>query len=572
MAAPTRSLLPLAVITAVALSPSRAAAQDAVERGVDIELLRPTWSYRSIPGLDTPDIGEEGQLRMGFLAQYEMDPLVLYQFENELGGIVGHRATAQLGVSWDFFERAGARLTLPVNANFGSDVPELDADTLGLGDIGLGVRFLALNPGQFKLGVRADMLFPTNLPNNAWLGEKDIRPMVGLLVRQDIGRFSAMLDTGATIRTAVDTDQDFTLGSELSITPGVLYEISPDFFNVYAEGFLRAGFTNFFGGEAENPIETVIGAQLLPKENILVDIGGGRGWNQGYGTTDFRLFAGMTYTFVKKEEPPPLVEEPIVDIYEIPPENVEELVAEVKVWEEGEPARVESDRIVIREPIQFYLDTTQILPESIPTLRYVGKLLNQKGEIVHLQVEGHASEEGSFEYNYDLATRRAQAVWEELIRSGVHPDRLSYKGMGEVVPVQVGEDEESLSANRRVEFDIIKQLGPLDVIPKYADEILLPWNGQRHRVNQAPVGEELSQELKDSDVIDVGSFDEALEDEEGGAAPMPQPQGPAPMPEPESKGELESGVPGEELPEAPDEAPEEAPAPAPAPMPEGGGQ
>lgn len=558
MSVPTRTPLTLAALVALAIVPLRAAAQENPERGIDFELLRPTFSYRSIPGVDTPDIGEEGQLRMGLLAQYERDPLVLYEFENELGGIVGNRATMQLGVSWDFFERAGARLTLPVNANFGSSVPELDADTAGLGDVGVGVHFLALNPGQFKLGVRADMLFPTGLPSNAWLGDQEIRPMVGLLVRQDIGRLSLLLDTGAVIRSDIDTDQDFVLGSELSITPAVAYAVSPDFVNVYATGFLRSGFNNFFGGEAENPVETVVGAQLFPKDNILVDFGGGRGWNQGYGTTDFRLFAGITYTFVKKEEPPPPEPEPVVDIYEIPPENVEELVAEVKVWEEGELARVENDRIVIREPIQFYLDTTQILPESIPTLRYVGKLLNQKGEIAHLQVEGHASEEGSYEYNYDLSTRRARAVWEELIRSGVHPDRLSYKGMGEVVPVQMGEDEESLSANRRVEFDIIKQLGPLDIVPSYPDEILLPWNGQRHRVNQAPIGEELSQELKDSDVIDLQSFDDALEDE--------APKAPAPMPEPESKGDLGTGQP-EELPEAEDDSEGGA-----SPMPQPGGE
>ncbi len=579
MSACSRTTMTTAATIAAALAIGNPAwAQDTEPiRDLDIELLRPTFSYRSIPGLDTPDIGEEGQLRMGIIAQYERDPLVLYEFENELGGVVGNRATMQLGVSWDFFERAGARLILPLNANFGSNVPDLDADTAGLGDIGAGIRFLAVKTGGFQLGARADMIFPTNFQRNAWLGESDMRPVVGLLVRQDIGRFSALLDTNATIRTAVDTEQDFELGSELAITPGLMYEISPDFLNVYVDSFIRGGFNNLFQGGAENPIETVLGAQLFPKENLLVDVGAGRGWNEGYGTTDFRIFGGLTYTFVKKEEPPPPEPEPVVELYEIPPENVEELVAEVKVWEEGELARVEQDQIVIREPIQFYLDTTQILPESLPTLDYVARLLNGKGEIVHLQIEGHASEEGSFEYNYDLSTRRARAVWEQLIRSGVHPDRLSYKGMGEVVPIQMGEDEQSLSANRRVEFDIIKQIGPLELVPEYSSSILLPWSGERHTVNQAPLGadtptapEGSGKPLPSGDVFrDALDAEDEVEDQ-GGALPEPESKGdlesgtPGALPEPESKGDLESETPGalpepEPPAEEPDAEGEEAP-------------
>lgn len=539
--------LTTALIGALAL----AAPADARAEGwsTDIELVRPTFSYGSIPGLDTPDIEEEGQIRMGLLAQYERDPLVLIEFENELGAIVSNRAAMQLGVSWDFFERAGARLILPVAANFGSDIVELSGDGVGIGDIGIGVRFLAVKYGGFKLGARADMMIPTGFPQNSWIGERDIRPIVGALVRQDIGRFSAMLDANATIRTAVDTGEDFELGSELALTPGVLYKIRPEFLNVYAEGLVRGGFNAMFQGGAENPFETVAGVQLFPKENILVDVGGGKGWTEGYGTTDFRIFAGVTYTFMKKEEPPPIEADPIVGIYEIPPENVEELVAEVKVWEEGQLARVENEQIVIREPLQFYLDTEQVLPESLPTLRYVARLLNGKGEIVHLMVEGHASEEGSYEYNYDLSIRRARSVWEELIKAGVSPDRLSYRGMGEVVPVQMGEDETSLSANRRVEFDIIKQLGPLEIVPEYASSILLPWNGQRATVNQAPVGEDTPEEPEGTRILGSEFRDELdAQDDEGtqdgtedGSRVLPDPDGAAP--EPEQKGELETGAP-----------------------------
>jgi protein TonB len=36
-------------------------------------------------------------------------------------------------------------------------------------------------------------------------------------------------------------------------------------------------------------------------------------------------------------------------------------------------------------------------------------------------IEGHASQEGSFEYNYTLSAERARAIYEALVLRGVHP-------------------------------------------------------------------------------------------------------------------------------------------------------
>ena len=40
---------------------------------------------------------------------------------------------------------------------------------------------------------------------------------------------------------------------------------------------------------------------------------------------------------------------------------------------------------------------------SIPTLQFVAKLMNQNARLGHVVIEGHASEEGTFVYNYDLS-------------------------------------------------------------------------------------------------------------------------------------------------------------------------
>jgi hypothetical protein len=56
--------------------------------------------------------------------------------------------------------------------------------------------------------------------------------------------------------------------------------------------------------------------------------------------------------------------------------------------------------------------------------------------------------------------------------------------MGEVQAKVEGSDEASLALNRRVEFHIVRQFGPLDELPTYQTDIRLPWNGQPYTVLQ----------------------------------------------------------------------------------------
>ena len=74
--------------------------------------------------------------------------------------------------------------------------------------------------------------------------------------------------------------------------------------------------------------------------------------------------------------------------------------------------------------------------------------------------------------------RRARSVWEELIRAEVHPDRLSYRGMGEVLPATDGSDEAALAANRRVEFHIVRQYASDEDDPTYRPVQRAPWDGE----------------------------------------------------------------------------------------------
>ena len=122
----------------------------------DIELVRPTFSYKGLPGIDTPVMAAQPTMRTGFMAQYERDPVILYQFGEELGGdgngaVVKHRNAMTLGVSYDFTPAVSARFIIPTALHTGSDIPELEADGFALEDMSLGVRFRAFQVGGSPL-------------------------------------------------------------------------------------------------------------------------------------------------------------------------------------------------------------------------------------------------------------------------------------------------------------------------------------------------------------------------------------------------------------------------------------
>jgi OOP family OmpA-OmpF porin len=335
----------------------------------------------------------------------------------------------------------------------------------------------------------------------------------------NIQDFDILADVHLTARQAIPTDLDFTLGSELVASIGGRYHVAPERASVSLGYLQRNGLEDFNFAGAENPSELISVLTYKPVKSLQIDGGVGKGIAEGYGTSAFRAFVGLTWIKPPQSDDPP----PPLDLIRVPPppEQVEvvPVVPDEPIWEEKELARIEGERIVIRDPIEFEFATANILPASLPTLQYVADLLNENWQIAHLVIEGHASEEGSYVYNYDLSIRRSRAIWEALIRAGVHPDRMSYRGMGEVVPRNAGADEASLASNRRVEFEIVRQYRPDETPEPMREGVRLPWSGDDANVGTPPKPEAPPPPPKNPEDLDLDDFFE--EDAESSDAPAP---------------------------------------------------
>lgn len=100
--------------------------------------------------------------------------------------------------------------------------------------------------------------------------------------------------------------------------------------------------------------------------------------------------------------------------------------------------------------IFFDTDKTDIKPDSQPTLKEISKLMTEAPQMSVIVV-GHTDNQGTFDYNLDLSSRRANAVKAELAsKYGIAADRLTAAGAGMMAPVASNDDEAGRAKNRRV--------------------------------------------------------------------------------------------------------------------------
>ena len=71
---------------------------------------------------------------------------------------------------------------------------------------------------------------------------------------------------------------------------------------------------------------------------------------------------------------------------------------------------------------------------------------------VKVEIEGHADERGSVQYNLALGERRAKAVRDYLVAMGIEGSRMTTISFGKERPIAFGHDESAWSQNRRANF------------------------------------------------------------------------------------------------------------------------
>ena len=103
--------------------------------------------------------------------------------------------------------------------------------------------------------------------------------------------------------------------------------------------------------------------------------------------------------------------------------------------------------------VHFETDTAHLTADAEAALGDNASILLRHPD-VRIEVQGHADERGTTDYNLALGHRRAVAIQRALQAHGVPSDRVAPTTFGEEVPLDSSGSEAAWAVNRRAEFRV----------------------------------------------------------------------------------------------------------------------
>jgi chemotaxis protein MotB len=126
--------------------------------------------------------------------------------------------------------------------------------------------------------------------------------------------------------------------------------------------------------------------------------------------------------------------------------------------------RVVGDRFVFQSEVLFPSGQAQMTVDGLAAMDQLAQAIVEIERQIPaevdwvLQVDGHTDsrpiQSREFPSNWELSSARAISVVKYLISRGVAPHRLVAAGYGEFAPLEVGDTEEILRKNRRIELKL----------------------------------------------------------------------------------------------------------------------
>ena len=117
--------------------------------------------------------------------------------------------------------------------------------------------------------------------------------------------------------------------------------------------------------------------------------------------------------------------------------------------------RVQRTKEVLRG-VTFITGSATLTEEAKATLNVVANRLLRQPTTV--EVQGHTSSTGSFEFNMKLSEQRAMAVRRHFISRGVPAESITARGYGPTQPIASNDTPEGRRANQRVELRYTREI------------------------------------------------------------------------------------------------------------------
>lgn len=144
----------------------------------------------------------------------------------------------------------------------------------------------------------------------------------------------------------------------------------------------------------------------------------------------------------------------ILEIF-LQPIEEEPIVKEDPVTTDPDVVVPEIGEAVVLNNIFFESGSAELMSASVVELNTLYNLLQDNPQI-KIRINGHTDSVGTEDDNLILSDDRAKSVVDYLLSKGAAPNRLSYLGFGEAIPIASNNSPEGRKLNRRTEFEIIE--------------------------------------------------------------------------------------------------------------------
>ena len=239
---------------------------------------------------------------------YANDPLVLHRLDGErVASLVGDRSSGALTAAVGILDRAQLAIEIPVvfyqSRQSGATTPR-SVEAFGFGSMRLVPKLRLLEAGRH--GVDVAVLAGVNVP----LGGQDF---VGseltfqpeLAASRTFSELRLAGNVGATIRDGARL-LDADMGNELSAQLGAAYDLKARAGLPLEAGLVLAtavSASDPFGRSNETSVELRGYGAFDFTPNVRLLAGGGAGLESGWGTPDWRVFAGAQFGFARRQVP-----------------------------------------------------------------------------------------------------------------------------------------------------------------------------------------------------------------------------------------------------------------------------
>lgn len=326
------------VVAGALLAASTASAQaPAVERGdFAVERFRLATDRGGILGVEWAGVPGHLRAQGALWVGYADDPLVLYrrtgdESRDRVSPLVDHRTTAAAVFALPLFDTLSLGFELPLvlyqsrpalGLDEGLGSPSADLATTGFGDLRLVAKVQLLQSERHGVDLALMPAFTVPLGgNDSYLRERDVTFAPELLLSRasKSGAFRFALNLGYQVREKTQlvnlvVDDEVTLRVGIAGRLGELGAPPIELDLSVALAFAASG--GAFDDSNQTPLEIRAGATYDAHELLAPFVGAGVGVVRGYGTPDWRVFAGVRVGLIGEDEGPCDGEEEDLDGFE----------------------------------------------------------------------------------------------------------------------------------------------------------------------------------------------------------------------------------------------------------------